>query len=81
MNKCVAQLVSYYYWQEFSGLLLTVCAIQREKISFSVLNSNKIPIFIKRIESLQVFLGFYETPIQKYTKKIQIDVKWGNMKE
>ena len=75
MNKCVAQLVSYYYWQEFSGLLLTVCAIQREKISFSVLNSNKIPIFIKRIESLLVFLGFYEIQFKNILKKIQIDVK------
>lgn len=69
MNKCVAQLVSYYYWQEFSELLLTVCAIQREKISFSVLNSNKIPIFIKRIESLQVFLGFYEIQFKNILKK------------
>lgn len=68
MNKCVSQLVSYSYWQEFSGLLLTVCAIQREKISFSVLNSNKIPIFIKRIESLQVFLGFYEIQFKNILK-------------
>lgn len=62
-TTCIVLLLAGVQWAP-----VTVCAIQREKISFSVLNSNKIPIFIKRIESLQVFLGFYEIQFKNILK-------------